>query len=102
MKCIYKAILIRILVTIFSRGNISLDSPTALFVHTCKKYDLYNTLRESVLSGVYMPIQKWKKIVYNIVTERDKRNIRIQCSMYKVLSYFDTNGEINAVNSWWK
>ena len=80
----------------------NLRSPTSLFVQTCKKYNVYDILKQCVLTGEYMSLHEWKKKVSQIVNLKDYRNILLQCGLYKVLNYFNFNCNVNSVKTWWR
>ena len=75
--------------------------PTHMIVKLCKKYGIYSILRNSVISGNYMVMSEWKKLVKQVVNNRDSKPIRIQCQLYKVLDKLITV-KVTTISLWWQ
>ena len=102
MNCIYKRVILSRLLESFYNVDKSFMGPTHMIVKICKKYGIYGILRNSVISGNYMLMSEWKKLVKQVVNNRDFRRIKLQCQLYKVLDNLKTNMKENTISPWWQ
>ena len=88
---VYKRILISRIVHIVNNPNVLFHGPTAAFISLCKKYNVLMKVVNAVFTGEYMSLNEWKKTAKEIIMYRDRKKIRIQCKLYKVLEYINVN-----------
>lgn len=101
IKCIYKKVcLYRFCSRLYS--NETNMGPIENIMNTCVKYGLLQMVIESVESGIYMSIIKWKVIVKDAIYTYDKKKIMIQCKCYKSLSMLSLEGESRQISPWWE
>ena len=97
MHSMYKKVMIFL---IFNRND-RCSGPLANMLKTCYKYGLLETLLESVLSGSYMSMNQWKKMIRCIVIDRYKKDLRRSFYLYDALSQTSSYTLSNKVIAWW-
>ena len=55
----------------FYNVNKAFMGPTHMIVKLCEKHGIYSILRDSVISGNYILMSEWKKLVKQVVTNID-------------------------------
>ena len=102
MTCLYKVIMIRcILKHIQDIVTEKKSGPVWKMIQACKRYNLVPLVMDSVMSGEYMPMHKWKKMINYEVRVSHMKNCYISAMMYKSLSLINTKTFHHGMLAWW-
>ena len=99
LKCVYKKVCLYRYLLYSKEINLG---PIGNIMNTCDKYGRLQIVTESVESGIYMSITKFKAIVKDAIQTYDKKTIMIQCKCYKSLSMLSLEGESGQMSPWWE
>ena len=101
MSNMYKLILIRRLLS-YMQNHIDGYGPVSTFHKLCLKYKLVEIVFNSILSGMYMSIDKWKQLIKHRVLQGDTRKLTANSYFCKSLFLVSKNTYCSdRMLSWW-
>jgi hypothetical protein len=99
MSNMYKVMMLRSLVELVAQNYGK--GPVWNIINVCKKYGVLEEVMSAVDLGDYENISSWKRKVKGLVLEKDFRNLKITCKIYRSLNLLQVSGSEHNVLSWW-
>ncbi len=92
---VYKMITIGIIVSISNGFSNLMSSPTTVIIDTCRKYDLFDIVMNSITSGEYSTMTEWKKLIKDKIINYDLKRFKVNCTLNRSLKHL--NNDINGI-----
>ena len=97
---LYKTIMIRRFVDCVIRGTGR--GPVWTMITACHKYNIFDIVYDSLLSGNYMSVGQFKKMVTGICCSKDIQSWKITCQLYTSIRMYNTQHMTCKQRlSWW-
>ncbi len=100
MSNLYKTVIVNIIMKIVNESEQNLYSPTANILQICKKYNMMDIIINCILSGEYISITQWKRIVKENVYNYDSKRLNVTCDLNKSLLFLKKI-KVNSISPLW-